>query len=182
MYDCIAQLCQSLLQVLIGCFRNLLRKPLGKILPILFREDRLEGRQSIVSGPNYPESIRLGVTARVSHALHEIGIEQTGGGLYLIMIGDMDLISLVRCKGREIWLAQVQQRRRDLGLIDHQPRKLRGIWFSLFCLIQIKDYKLVNRIQSTVQPLKAYGGGELPIQSHTQWDIVEIDDPLEDQL
>src|SRR5262245_48937202 len=124
MDDGIAQLGQGFLQLLIGRLRNLLRELLDKILPILVREDRLEGWQSVVSGPDDPESVRLGVTARVTHALHEIGIELAGGGFYLIMISDMDLISLVRCKGREIWLTQVQQRRGDLGLIDHQPGKL----------------------------------------------------------
>jgi hypothetical protein len=42
MLDRIAQLGKGFLQLLIGRFRNLLRKPLDKILPILVREDRLE--------------------------------------------------------------------------------------------------------------------------------------------
>ena len=99
MYDRIAQLGKGFLQLLIGGFRNLLRKPLNKILPILVREDRQKGRQSVVSAPDHPENVRLGVTARFSHAPHETGIELTGVAFHLIMIGDMDLISLVRLKG-----------------------------------------------------------------------------------
>ena len=40
----------------------------------------------------------------------------------------------------------------------------------------------MNRLQSAVQPLKAYGSGEIPIQSHTQWDVIDVDHPLKDRL
>ncbi len=43
MFDRIVQLREGCFQLLIGCRRNLLRKRLGKILPILISEDRMIG-------------------------------------------------------------------------------------------------------------------------------------------
>ena len=96
MLEHIAQLGKGGFQLLIGRRRNLPRKLLDEILPILVRKDRVIGRQRGEGGPDHLENVGLGVEARLSHALHEARIELTGAAFHLIEIGDMDLVSLVR--------------------------------------------------------------------------------------
>ena len=127
MLDRVAQPGEGLLQLLVGRYRNLLRKPPDKIPPILAREDRVVGRQSVEGALDHLKNVRLCVKARFSHALHEIGIEPAGAASHLIEIRDVNVISFVLCKRCEIRFCKVQQRRGDLGLIDHQLGKLRGI-------------------------------------------------------
>src|SRR5262245_6275911 len=99
MFDRIAQLGKGCFQLPIGRYRNLLRQHLDEIRPILVREEWLIGRQPVERALDHPENIRFGVTARFAHAPHETGIELAGVAFHLLMISDMDLISLVRLKG-----------------------------------------------------------------------------------